>query len=94
MTTMRGTRNCYYFLIHIVIQGLKALRAMSQLLLFFDTSCNYNLDEYDDNERNTYIKTYRIRNYGDISKGMMTTTRNVGADQEYFDYFISISFIF
>ena len=34
MTTMRGTRNCYYFLINFVIQGLKALRAMSQLLLF------------------------------------------------------------
>ena len=57
MTTMRGTRDCYYFVINFVIQGLEALRAMSQLLLFFDKSCNYNLDKYDDNEKNALYRS-------------------------------------
>ena len=33
------------------------IRAMSQSLLFFDTSCNYNLDDYDDNERNALYRS-------------------------------------
>ena len=35
------------------------IRAMSQLLLFFNTSCNnYNLDKYDDNERNVLYRSW------------------------------------
>ena len=30
-------------------------KAMSKLLLFFDTSCYYNFDEYDDNDRNAQL---------------------------------------
>ena len=83
MTTMRGTRNCYYFLMNFVIQGLKALRAMSQLLLFFYTSCNCNLDEYDDNENNVL---YRSWIYKKCIESTMTTTCNVGADQKWMNH--------
>ena len=37
--------------------NFRYVRAISQLLLFFNTSCNYNLDKYDDNERNVLYRS-------------------------------------